>query len=118
MSKFMNLTPHEIVIRVGDVDCKIPPSGMVARVVELEPEIYPVSECPVIDGVVIPCIAPVQYGEVEGLPDRSGNLIYIVSAMVLARVRRSDVFAPDTGKTAIRNEKGHIVAVTRLICSR
>ena len=42
--------------------------------------------------------------------------MFIVSGMVLSAVRnRQDVFAPDTGPTATRNEKGHIVGVARLI---
>lgn len=42
---------------------------------------------------------------------------YIVSSMVRDALGQSrpDVFAPDTGPTAIRNEKGQVEAVTRLI---
>ena len=30
-------------------------------------------------------------------------------------LQRGVAFAPDTGDTAIRNDKGHIIAVTRLV---
>ena len=42
----------------------------------------------------------------------------IVSAMVASAVPgRAGVFAPDTGDTALRNEKGFVIAVTRLVAA-
>jgi hypothetical protein len=55
----------------------------------------------------------------EGIPPESEGIAYIVSGMVidaLAGTRIKDVFAPDTGIDAVRNEKGHIVAVQGLVC--
>lgn len=42
--------------------------------------------------------------------------IYIVSGMVRSALgqTRPDVMSPDTGETALRNEKGHVTGVTRL----
>ncbi len=54
-------------------------------------------------------------GGVEGLPEQQDGTFLIVSGMVFAASDRPDLIAPDTGKTAIRNEKGHIAAVTRFI---
>ena len=58
-----------------------------------------------------------SFGEVEGLPAPQEGTIYIVSGMVLSALQgsRADVFAPDTGADAIRNDKGHIIAVRGLV---
>ena len=103
----LNLTPHAIVIYTANGDVTVAPSGVVARVESIEKV---VDKCP-ITGVDI---IERTFGEVYGLP--SEDTICIVSAMVLSAVpNRKNTFAPDTGATAIRNEKGHIVKVTRLV---
>lgn len=58
-----------------------------------------------------------NYGDVENVPP-AGTEKFLVSAMVLARLGseyRGWAFAPDTGATAIRNDKGQIEAVTQLV---
>jgi len=45
---------------------------------------------------------------------------YIVSSMVLEQIpanhaNAGQVFAPDTGKTASRNDAGHVISVVRLV---
>lgn len=58
-----------------------------------------------------------EYGKVEGLPENKDTPI-IVSSMVLGQLGagwRNIAFAPDTGKTAIRNEQGQVIAVTQLV---
>ena len=106
MSKFVNLTPHEITFGIN----VIPASGIVARVAskpgeELGNGLY---------------TAP-QWGEVEGLPPEEPETIYIVSALVAGRVgnTRDDVYSPGTGPAdnAVRDPQGRIVGVTRLIRS-
>ena len=120
--QFINLTPHRIVLRSDGPDQILEPSGDIARVESKELSLGATANgIPVVER---------KFGDVENLPEprqfewtlttRPGKLvattIYIVSALVLAAVPyRSDVAAPDTGDTAIRNEAGHIVAVTRLI---
>ena len=59
---------------------------------------------------------------VDGLPDPVEGITFIVSGMVRdalsalpAWLQRPDVYAPDTGADAIRNEHGHIVAVRGLV---
>ncbi len=111
-----NLTPHAIVIRpiLGD-DVTIHASGTVARVSSTPGKIAQ------RDDLFVGCrvAGPTTYGEVEGLPEPADGVVYLVSAMVLVRLSgRTDVFAPDTGAGAIRNDKGQIVAVTGLVgCS-
>lgn len=102
----INLTPHEIVIILASgAEVRIPPSGNIARV----------STADVIVGEVdgIPVIRQ-QFGEVTGLPEEGTPCL--VSALVRAAVPgRRGVYSPDTGPTAIRNDSGQIVAVTRLV---
>lgn len=107
--QLVNLTEHEITIRGTDGDLVIPPSGQVARVDQFEPESRQ------IDGIPVPVQSPPQYGEVAGLPDPQPGVVYVVSGLVLARVKRADVLAPATGpKDGAIRENGKIVAVTRL----
>jgi hypothetical protein len=106
--KMVNLTPHAICVRVGDKELQFPPSGQIARVAA---SAEPCADV-VIDGVEVPSVAT-RYGDVEGLPEPAEGTMYIVSALVLGRVTgRSDVVAPDTGPTAIR-EAGQVKAVVR-----
>lgn len=91
----INLTPHAINIINGDTTTKIDPSGTVAT-----------------DN---PMLYTQQYGDVQDLPAPQDNTIYIVSALVLARVPdRTDVYAPLTAQ-AIRNDAGQIIGVPGLV---
>lgn len=108
--EIINLTPHNITIRATDGDIIVPPSGTVARVFTRERD---VSKTSPLDKK-IPVVAR-EFGEAEGIPDPKEDTIYLVSAMVASATLRDDVFAPDTGPTAIRNENGQIEAVTRLV---
>lgn len=106
--KLVNLTPHDVIIRLPGGDRVIPASGTVARVTT--------SHVPAgtIDGVPV---YTQTYGQIEGLPEPRDGVIYIVSAIVLEAAKklgRTDVVAPDTAR-AIRNEAGQIVAVPGLV---
>ena len=89
-----NLTPHSIHVAVDGEIRVFPPSGEIARVSTVEQVI----------------------GEFTGLPEEGEPCL--VSAIVLEAVKgRKGVYAPDSGPTAVRNEKGHIVHVTRLVAA-
>ncbi|MBW2671852.1 MAG: hypothetical protein JRD89_00370 [Deltaproteobacteria bacterium] len=126
MYKVWNLTPHEIRLadESGEIVARFPPSGYVAR---LTCEDRPDSTARLYD-----CDLPIVvriFGEPEGLPpedllDEDQTHIFIVSLPALQAVtetvarnydRAIIVVAPDTGPTAIRDEKGQIVAVRRFI---
>ena len=111
MANFINLTPHAIVVRLADgTDLTFPPSGQVARLDE-----HPSRQMGKIDGVTI--LSRTNFGEVIGLPQFvTEGVNYIVSSLVAAQVVRLDVFSPATGPNdgALRNDKGHIVAVVAL----
>ena len=117
MGRVVNLAPHRVVIRsigpLGISDRVIESNGL-ARVDSTPGRNLPVEECP--DGII--CETPPAWGDVIGLPEPSEGIAYIVSQMVAARVpHRKDVFSPGTGPKdgAVRDDKGQIVAVTRLI---
>ena len=105
----LNLTPHPITLRLADgQDVTYPPSGRVARVSMVEEVVGTVAGVPLINR---------RPGPVIGLPD--GDEPCIVSSMVLAAlpVGAPGVYAPDTGPTAVRDERGQIVSVTRLVAA-
>jgi hypothetical protein len=105
--KFVNLTPHAITL---DGLGAIPASGTIARVSVSQRDIGTRGGVRLRQSVK---------GLVEGLPEPQDDVTYIVSGMVLDALngtRLSDVVAPDTGADAIRNEKGHIVAVRGFVC--
>ena len=105
-----NLTPHAVVVSVANTVEIIKPSGVVARVSTTEQGagLCPMTYAPVIRRT---------FGEVENIGSPSDGPC-LVSSLVLSALGsewRGVAFAPDTGDTAIRNDKGHIIAVTRLI---
>ena len=104
----LNLTPHDIVLRTPQGDVTIPPCGTVARVATIDADTgNNVSGVPVVRR---------SFGDVSGLPDTDTPCI--VSAMVIAALPgRPNTYAPDTGSTAVRDDAGRIVAVTRLVAA-
>ena len=97
MAKFVNLTPHPIVLNDGTI---FEPSGNVARVSSQH------------GNFDLNRIALLTFGEVEGLPEHQEGVFLIVSALVQQVAGRPDVVAPATGhRDCRRNEKGHIVSV-------
>ncbi|MGL6098695.1 MAG: hypothetical protein ACRCZ9_08845 [Fusobacteriaceae bacterium] len=109
--KIVNATPHPISIMKGEELISFPKSEFIARVSSEETTIE--SE---LDFIVV----EQTFGDVTGLPKEEAGTVYIVSAMVLsankvASIRRSDLIAPNTGATAIRNDLGHIVAVRSFV---
>lgn len=110
-----NLTPHPLVLRGADgTDTTVPPSGNVARVSSTPGSL---TEVP---GVPVPVASATVFGAVTDLPDPQDGVFFLVSGMVGAALvgrGRTDVLMPGTGPNdaAVRNDKGHIIAVTRLI---
>lgn len=88
---YINLTPHDVVIRDhDDLTTTYPASGTVARVFEaIEREPSPDEHRRVV----------VHLGDIEGLPATRDGVVLIVSmpcamALAAAGVRRSDVVYP------------------------
>lgn len=113
----LNMTPHPITLQIdGREPVTLPPFGMIARVETTE---APAGAVTVNEAGVMGNVPVVRrtLGAVTGLPD-DDTIPVIVSSMVLAAIPgRPYTYAPDTGPTAIRDEAGHIVAVTRLVAA-
>lgn len=104
--KFVNLTPHPIVIAKETESIVIPRSNIVARVEVTKEKVGEINEIPVYKNC---------YGNIENLPDPVEGIIYIVSTIVLQAlkekgIKRSDVVSPDT-TNAVRDKDGNIIAV-------
>jgi hypothetical protein len=113
-----NLTPHTIKIATANGEVTIAPSGSTARVAAHEEVVATVT----VSGAEVLVIRR-TFGAVEGLPaDVGPDNPVIVSSLVLEALKASGastagVFAPDTGRTAIRDAAGNVVAVTRLVAA-
>lgn len=114
-TKFINLTPHAIVLQAPDGSRRVfEPSGTVARVSSKSVQLFEVDGIPFVKQV---------FGEVQGLPTNvDEDTFLIVSGMVLSAlgestVRALRVVAPATGPSdgAVRNAQGQIEAVTRFV---
>ena len=117
--EFVNLTPHAISIVANDGDDSVftvAPSGTVARVEMTESKAE--SLCDQYGNEFVAVIRRTA-GAVSGIPASVAGTVYLVSSMVLDAMRgtsRVDVFAPDTGASAIR-QNGQVVAVRRLVAA-
>jgi hypothetical protein len=120
-SYWYNLTPHPVTLVVSELPprthydvhrilcVEFPASGTVARIEFDEPKVQ------MIDGFRVHDTTPVK--GIANLPEPKLNVMYLVSSLVREQLRgqhRSDVFSPDTGTTAVRNEKGAVFAVRAL----
>jgi hypothetical protein len=95
MAIFMNLTPHVINLNDGR---SFAPCACTARVTSTHTEF--------VDDV-----CEVKFGVCEGLPPQTDGVVYIVSAIVAAAARRSDLVSPATGHPACVRENGQIKSV-------
>ena len=111
----VNLTPHPLNLcdEKGEVKTVIPASGRVARI-EVEQRVVGYVERP--EGKKWPVVTS-DVGRIKGLPKPSAGSLYVVSLFVLANLPagRSDVIAPDTGKTCVRDDAGRIVGVRQFV---
>ncbi len=123
--KLVNLTPHVVAIETPEGRLSLPSEG-VSRVSmssgtpdsPVGVEKYVGDEKALEEGYdfdlhTVAFNRPIEYGEIEGLPEPVEGFIYIVSMLVAQRAMRSDVVSPDSGPTAVR-ENGQVVAVRAL----
>ncbi len=118
---FINLTPH--VIRIKGVDLntcedqtlEVQPSGDVATCLTRisNAQAYRLDQFEY--GVISRSLGKVLLSNGQPFPAPELGKVFIVSSMVQDAMPRADVLAPDTGPTAIRDERGNVWAVTRLI---
>lgn len=108
--KFINLTPHEVVIANPFMNLAFKPSGSVARV-EMTYE-KKLIEVEVAEGMnlSIPCQTTPR-AKVLNLPEPKEGILYIVSSYVAQIVKREDLVSPLTDNSAERDENGNILSV-------
>ncbi len=110
MTRLVNLTPHEVVIRHYHYVTTVAPSGHTARVtqktwaVQTAWDATSCTQC-------IPIVRS-EYGPVEGLPEPVEDTIYIVSSMVrVASPTRHDLASP---ANLVRDAEGKVVRCSGL----
>lgn len=104
----INLTPHDISIQTKEGIVTFVKSGVIARVTE-KTTVIGKCEQTGID------LVKKEYSEVENLPEKGH---YLVSAKVLNAATKKEglfLYAPDSGSSAIRDDKGQIKAVVALV---
>lgn len=106
----VNLTPHAIHIHVSTPRKRVitvPPSGIVARVVEKT------KRAGKFDGVPLVSVTPTA---IENLPDPSPGVIFVVSVMIReAAIERRDLASP---YDPIRDAEGRVVGCRGLVVNR
>ena len=115
----LNLTPHTINLLIGDNVITIESSGK-AQLVKPRAQSEQMIE---VQGHALPAVSPPDYETVEfGAEIPSDCEGVIVSAMVGEWVKRNlksapcPVYSPDSSPAgAVRNEKGHVIGVKRLV---
>lgn len=116
--KIINLTHNDVAIQTAAGRVIIPASGTVAQFINKEKEVGTVYVS-TYDGqwVGVPVALRIREG-VAGLPPKQvRDTIHIVPEVLLEAIghNRPDIVAPDTGATAIRDDRGRIIAVTRFV---
>ena len=107
MRRLINCTPHAVAVENGGKRTEYPPSGNVVRVTMAEKPAGTICRITAITRQIV---------GVEGLPALRPGDVLIVSAMVLDHLPPNlAAVAPDTGTTAVRDEAGRLVAVTRFV---
>ena len=121
MTTIINLTPHAITVRSADgTETTFEPAAPKGG----EPRVGNTPGAVLADHPLAGLVSvhgPDITGEVVNLPAPQPGVFLVVSGMVGDAIQKRGIFRPDvlvpgTGPQdgAIRNEKGHIVAVTRL----
>jgi hypothetical protein len=107
MTNFINLTPHNITIVVGDNETlTIEKSGDIARLS---------SKNIVVDTLEGIQLVKTTFGDTTGLPDKKHNTFFIVSALVRqANADRDDLVSPGD---LVRDDGGNVVGCKNLICN-
>lgn len=99
----LNATPHEVNLLLNDTQIRFEKSDLVPRVKQSNINVEPLQ----YNGLSIP-IKKTELGDLEGLPEETQGIYYIVSLLVLEagkKIGRNDLLAPDT----VRDSNGNII---------
>jgi len=100
--EIINLTPHDVVLVLGEEKVVFPSSGIVARCKTTRQTVNIIK----VNGRDI-AINKTIFGEVENLPQPKADTMYIVSSLVAQAAKdRDDLIIPDD---TVRDDKGAIV---------
>ena len=103
--RFINLTPHPVVIFTDNDRVKIPPSGVVIRLKEIKEKIGTVNGVPIFRKKMVA-------EEGAFLPPQEEGTLYIVSLPVaLAFRERQDFVIPDD---LVRDNEGRVIGCRAL----
>lgn len=102
ITNLVNLTPHNINIKINGGEVVLPASGKVARVAVIREQIGTVAGIPVYKSFM---------GELIGLPDPVEGTGYIVSLLVKTSLHRKDLFSPGE---LVRDDKGVVIGCNGL----
>lgn len=110
--KFVNLTPHYVVVKNGALQVRFEKeAGSPIARLDITTEEKNINY-EVAPGIKISVPVSVASGyEVKHLPDPQPGVVYIVSTMVANFVKRPDVIAPLTDATCERDGSGRITSV-------
>lgn len=110
--KFVNLTPHPVVLANGTLNVtfskdRSTPTARVEQIIEER-----MIECEVAPGMFVNMpMNIVTRSEVYNLPEPEAGVVYIVSSMVATHVRRPDVISPITDSSCVRDTGGRVISV-------
>ena len=103
----VNLTPHALRIVGADGIVVIPISGKEARV-DMDTRVV---GRVLKEGVEIPLLH-MEAGEIEGLPEKQEDTMYITSTLVRLATPRTDVASPGP---PIRDDEGKVIGAEGLV---
>lgn len=107
--RVITVTPHPVVVVVGDGALTLPPSGLVARCAV---ERRPIGTI-VVGGYAVPTYET-RLGELDGLPEPEEGTIFAVSSLAAQAAwaaGRRDMFVPDD---RVRDEVGRVAGARAL----
>jgi hypothetical protein len=109
--QFVNLNKHVVCFIINDVVTEFPAAEKPMLVNIKTETVNYINSLPVVT---------TSFGNLTSVPEKIEGTIYIANMLTLARVKieypeRNDFLAMDSGRSAVRNDKGHIEYCTQLI---
>ncbi len=105
--RLVNLTPHPVNIRIGDIEVALPASAAPARLTGAVEDVGRVR----FEGVDVPLVQQ-RFTGIEGLPAAAAGVHLIVSQLVVDFVAdRADLVTPTD---LVRDDAGNVIACRAL----
>lgn len=105
--RLVNLTPHPVNIRIGDIEVALPASAAPARLTGTVEDVGMVR----FEGLDVPLVKRCFTG-IEGLPAAAAGVLLIVSQLVVDFVAdRADLVTPTD---LVRDDAGNVIACRAL----